>query len=41
MGMGLAGRAKVEREYDWARIGSLLESLYTDAMTDEALRCGN
>jgi glycosyltransferase involved in cell wall biosynthesis len=38
MGMGLAGRAKVEREYDWARIGDLLESLYADVMTDQALR---
>jgi glycosyltransferase involved in cell wall biosynthesis len=41
MGMGLAGRAKVEREYDWARIGDLLESLYADAMTDQALRRGS
>ena len=41
MRMGLAGRAKVEREYDWARIGDLLESLYADAMTDEALRRGS
>jgi glycosyltransferase involved in cell wall biosynthesis len=41
MGMGLAGRAKVKREYDWARIGDLLESLYADAMTDGALRRGS
>jgi len=41
MGMGLAGRAKVEREYDWARIGDLLESLYADVMTDQALRRGS
>jgi glycosyltransferase involved in cell wall biosynthesis len=41
MGMGLAGRAKVEREYGWTRIGDILEAMYADVMTDEALRRGN
>jgi glycosyltransferase involved in cell wall biosynthesis len=41
MDMGLAGRAKVERDYDWDRIGYLLESLYADVMTDQALRRGS
>jgi glycosyltransferase involved in cell wall biosynthesis len=41
MGMGLAGRAKVERDYNWGRIGDLWESLYADAMTDGSLHRGS
>ncbi len=41
LGLGIAGRAKVEREYDWARIGDLLEAMYADVMTDKALRRGS
>jgi glycosyltransferase involved in cell wall biosynthesis len=40
MSLGMAGRAKVEREYDWTRIGDLLEAMYADVMTDGALRRG-
>lgn len=30
--MGLAGRALVERQYDWAQIGTRIEGLYRDAL---------
>lgn len=38
--MGAAGRAKVEREYGWERIGDRLETLYAAVLAEAAPRGG-